>query len=102
MILFFIFPWVFSVIGLLLVISSCFWARSPRAYFLALVGGILLHLLAAAISSQPFGSFEPSHQEFYDAHDFAVFYFWDGLPFIIVPLLIRFLYVYIRSHRKSA
>ena len=68
---------------------------------MVLVAAVLLHGLSAAISSQPFG-IEPSHQEFYDAHDFAVFYFWDGLPFLAAPLLIKLLYVYIRSHRKSA
>jgi len=96
-----IFPWVFSLIGFLLVASSFFWARALWVYFLVLAAAIVLHGLSAEIISQPLG-IEPSHQRFYDAHDLAIFYFWDGLPFFVVPLLVKLLYVYICSCKKSA
>jgi hypothetical protein len=101
MIILWLFPWILSLIGFGLVVSACYWARKPRAYFLVLVAAISLHGIASAISSQPFGV-EPSHDEFTQAHATAILHFWLGLPFLVAPLVTKLLYDYFSSHKKSA
>ena len=91
-----------SLLGFLLVVLSCFLTCRPRWLIIALAAGLLLHLLSAVILNQPFWG-EPHREDFERAHDFAVFYFFEGLPLFVGPLLFKFLYVYIiRSRRKIA
>ena len=101
MIILWLFPWILSLIGFGLVVSACYWARTPRSYFLVLVAAISLHRIASAISSQPFGV-EPSQAEFDQAHTTAILHFWLCLPFLVAPLVTKLLYDYFRSHKKSA
>jgi hypothetical protein len=89
-----------SLLGFLFVVLACFLTRRWRWLAGAFIAGLLLHFLSASIQSEPlFG--EPSDEQFVEAHNFAVFYFWIGVPFFIAPFLLKFLYVFIRS-RKTA
>lgn len=89
-----------SLLGFLLVVLFCCLTRKWRWLAGAFIVGLFLHFLSAAIQSEPFFG-EPSHEQFVEAHDFAVFYFWNGLPFFIAPFLLKFLYVFIRSHKTA-
>jgi len=90
-----------SLVGFGLVLAACFLTRSWKWLIGALIAGILFHLVSAFIIGMPnFGVGEPSGDQFEKAHDLATFYFFDGLPFFVAPLLIKFLIVYIRSHNK--
>ena len=90
-----------SLLGFLLVVLSCFLTRRPRWLMAAFIAGLLLHLLSAGIQNQPLWG-EPHREDFERAHDFAVFYFFDGLPFFVGPLLLKFLYVYFRPSKPAA
>jgi hypothetical protein len=89
-----------SLLGFLLVVVSCFLTRRLRPLIIALVAGVLLHLFSAVIQSQPLGS-EPSGEAFAEAHEYAVFYFFDGLPLFAAPFLIKFLCVYLGSSKRG-
>jgi hypothetical protein len=93
--------WVPSFIGLLIVVLSCFLTRRPRWLVAALIGGVLLHFFSAAIQYQPYGA-EPSNEQFDKARDFARFYFFAGLPLFVAPLLIKFLYVFLRPSKDPS
>jgi len=91
-----------SLLGLLLVVSSCFQTRRLGWLIAALVAGVLLHLVSAVIQSQPLPYGEPSSEKFAEAQHFAHLYFYYGLPVLVAPILIKLLYVYIRSSKRAA
>src|SRR5579863_8381827 len=81
--LFFSWP---SVLGLGLIFLACYKTRRPGWLITSSVVGLALHLVSTQIMALPnLGIGEPSAEAFVEARTRAVYYFFMGFPFLMIP-----------------